>query len=85
MVKHSAVMDLLKCVGCPALINSNAPMCSHSSSLEDFHSKYSEIIEEHLLDLINNSLVISIIVDESTDASVQKRLFLYVELIHKWY
>ena len=80
MAKHSAIMDLLKCVNSPCI--NSAPVYSHSSFIEEFHEIFYEIIQDQLLNIIQSSPFMSVIIDESTDIGVHKKLIVYVKLLN---
>ncbi len=79
--KHSSLLSLLKNLECPAVSGSKFNY-SHSESISEFQEIMASIIEEDLLSKVQDSRFISIIIDESTDVSVQKRLILYIKLLN---
>ena len=53
----------------------------HHSSVADFQSCMSAVLEEELLDKINESKKFSLMFDESTDVSVHPNLIMYIRLL----
>ena len=53
----------------------------HHSSVTDFQSSMSAVLEDELLDKINESKKFSLMFDESTDVSVHQNLIMYIRLL----
>ena len=81
MSKHSALMELLKIEECPAACSSHFSY-SHSESIAEFHEVFCDIIQDELLSKICNSLFLSVIIDETIDVSVHKKLIVYMKLLN---
>ena len=80
--KHSALMDFLKIQQCPAACSSQYTY-SHSHSVAEFHEVFCDVIQEEFLSKIRNSPYLSVIIDESTDISVHKKLIVYVKILNR--
>ena len=78
MAKHGAILDFMKHLHCPAVGGAQFTY-SHPESLAEFSSVFAEVIEDDLQYLIACSPFETLIIDESTDVSVQKRLY----FVHK--
>ena len=84
--KYSSLVDFLKIQGCQDLkkieVSKNATYHSRSSA-EEFQSSIAQVIEEDQLAVIKKSPCFSILIDESTDISVSKRMIVYIRVVNQ--
>ena len=76
--KHSALMDLLKIQKCSAACTSQHTY-SHSESVAEFHEVFAISFK---MNFCQNSPYLSVIIDESTDISIHKKLIVYVKILN---
>ena len=81
MSKHKPLMEFLNIQGC-SVASSSQFSYSHSESVAEFHEVFCDVIQDEILCKIRTSPFLSIIIDETTDISVHKKLIVYVKLLN---
>ena len=79
---HGELHQFLQSMECPTATDAKYTY-SHHESQQDFYDVMSEVIEDNMKQQLKDSDFVAVMIDESTDVSVSKRLIMYIKLLNE--